>query len=312
MSNVFRVIKNANYTTLSNYHFKDKRLSWKAKGLLSTMLSLPDDWDFTIEGLASLSGDGIKSTNSGLKELEEYGYLVREQHRNDKGYYAETCYNIYEQPIEAEERPERELTEPANDYNSQPLCQNGQTDESLENSGFHPICQNRQTDNRITEKGRQLNTNILSTKELNTSSSSSSDEVQNQMRKNQMLDDEVRDKLRERLALEQISVKCPRKLTEAVFIELCKRDAEFIRLMNSRAFEQVCLSIMDIQSREPVRMLPNLINTCLDNIMCGIKASGTGGRDSPRNLAYSHKNEFNNFMQNQYDFDALEKELLKN
>ena len=117
MSKVFRVIKNANYTTLSNYHFKDKRLSWKAKGLLSTMLSLPDDWDFTVEGLATLSGDGVKSTSNGLKELEEYGYLVREQHRNDKGYYAETCYNVYEQPVEkAEESLEREMTIIVNRY----------------------------------------------------------------------------------------------------------------------------------------------------------------------------------------------------
>ena len=71
MSTVFRVVKNCNYTTLSNYHFKDKRLSWKAKGLLSTMLSLPDDWNYTIEGLSKLSDDGIKSTNSGLLELEK-------------------------------------------------------------------------------------------------------------------------------------------------------------------------------------------------------------------------------------------------
>ena len=75
MSTVFRVVKNSNYTTLSNYHFKDKKLSWKAKGLLSTILSLPDDWNYTIEGLSKLSADGIKATNSGLLELERYGYL---------------------------------------------------------------------------------------------------------------------------------------------------------------------------------------------------------------------------------------------
>ena len=68
MSNVIRVVKNCNYTTLSNYHFKDKRHSWKAKGRLSTMLSLPDNWNYTIEGLAGLSDDGVKATNSGLAE----------------------------------------------------------------------------------------------------------------------------------------------------------------------------------------------------------------------------------------------------
>ena len=87
MSNVIRVIKNCNYTTLSNIHFKDKRLSWKAKGLLSTMLSLPEDWNYTIEGLASLSDDGVKATNSGLGELEQCGYLTRKQLRDEKGKF---------------------------------------------------------------------------------------------------------------------------------------------------------------------------------------------------------------------------------
>lgn len=314
MSNIFRVIKNANYTTLSNYHFKDKRLSWKAKGLLSTMLSLPDNWDFTVEGLAALSGDGVKSTSSGLKELEEYGYLVREQHRNEKGYYAETCYNVYEQPVEkAEESQNRELTEPVNDYNSQPISQNGRTDESLENSGGYPICQNRRTDNRITEKGGQLNTNKLNTKELNTSSSYS-DNVQNDMRKNWILDEEAKESLRKRLELEHIAEKYNKpKLVEAVFVELCKRDNEFVQLMNRRAFEQVCLSIMDIQKREPVRILPNLINKCLDNIICGIKAAGAAGnKDSPYSRSKNAYDTYNQFMHRQYDFEELEKELLSN
>lgn len=91
MSNVIRVIKNCNYTTLSNFHFKDKRLSWKAKGLLSTMLSLPEDWNYTIEGLASLSDDGVKATNSGLAELERCGYLIRKQLRDDRGHFVMMC-----------------------------------------------------------------------------------------------------------------------------------------------------------------------------------------------------------------------------
>lgn len=320
VSNIIRVIKNANYTTLSNYHFKDKRLSWKAKGLLSTMLSLPDNWDFTVEGLATLSGDGVKSTSSGLKELEEYGYLVREQHRNEKGFYAETCYNVYEQPVEkAEESPERELTEPTNDYNSQPICQNGRTDESLENSGVHPISQNRRTDNRrtdnrMTENDGQLNTNKLNTNKLNTSSSSYSDDVQQNMRKNLILDEEAKESLRKRLELEHIAEKYNKpKLVEAVFVELCKRDYEFVQLMNRIAFEQVCLSIMHIQSREPVRMLPNYINKCLDNIICGIEAAGAAGnKDSPYSRISRINNVYNNIMQNHYDFDELEKELLSN
>ncbi len=100
MSNVIRVVKNCNYTTLSNYHFKDKRLSWKAKGLLSTMLSLPDNWNYTIEGLAGLSDDGVKATNSGLAELEKCGYLIRKQLRDDTGRFVMMEYTIYEKSIE--------------------------------------------------------------------------------------------------------------------------------------------------------------------------------------------------------------------
>lgn len=303
MSTVFRVVKNSNYTTLSNYHFRDKRLSWKAKGLLSTMLSLPDDWNYTIEGLAKLSDDGIKSTNSGLAELEKCGYLIRKQLRNENGYFSATEYTIYEQPIQ-EDNPEEELTEPIADPYSQPLCQNGQTDE---NKGFQPFVQKRQTEKRISEKGRQLNTNILNTKELINSSSIHSDDIQKEMRKTRILDDEDRNKLWKQFELERVAEKCSHALTNAVFIELCKRDPEFISFMNGRAFEQVCMSIMEIQKREPVRMLPNLINTCMDNIVCGIKAaSGAGCRNGPSNA-------FNNFkQQNQYDFEALEKDILSN
>ena len=165
----------------------------------------------------------------------------------------------------------------------------------------------------MTENDRQLNTNELNTKELNTTSSSYSDDVQQNMRKNLILDEEAKESLRERLELDHIAEKYNKpKLVEAVFVELCKKDYEFVQLMDRRAFEQVCLSIMSIQNREPVRMLPNLISKCLDNIICGIKAAGAGGRDSPQK-DYSNKNDvYNNFLHSEYDFEQLEKELLSN
>ena len=74
---VMRVHKNANFTVMSNYHFREKKMSLKAKGLLSLMLSLPNDWDYSIAGLATLSKDGKDSVMSALKELEQFGYLTR-------------------------------------------------------------------------------------------------------------------------------------------------------------------------------------------------------------------------------------------
>lgn len=77
MSQIFRVERTKNYTVMSNQHFKNKSLSLKAKGLLSLMLSLPDDWNYNMQGLASLSRDGIDSVRSAIKKLEHHGYVQR-------------------------------------------------------------------------------------------------------------------------------------------------------------------------------------------------------------------------------------------
>lgn len=97
---VIRVHKTANFTVMSNYHFKEKKMSLKSKGLLSLMLSLPEDWDYSVSGLATLSSDGKDSINSALKELEKFGYLTRKRLTNSKGQFAGIEYNIYEQPQE--------------------------------------------------------------------------------------------------------------------------------------------------------------------------------------------------------------------
>jgi hypothetical protein len=82
---------------MANYHFKDKSLSWKAKGILSNMLSLPDDWDYSLAGLATLATDGMSATRTALKELEEHGYLERKPIRKD-GKIADWEYLIFEKP----------------------------------------------------------------------------------------------------------------------------------------------------------------------------------------------------------------------
>lgn len=94
---VFRIEKNDNYTVMSNYHLRDKRLSYKAKGLLSFMLSLPDDWDYSINGLVSISKENIKAIRNILKELQENNYLIINKVKNKKGQF-EYEYLIYEKP----------------------------------------------------------------------------------------------------------------------------------------------------------------------------------------------------------------------
>jgi hypothetical protein len=94
---VFRVNRNKNYTHMANYHFRDKELSWKAKGILSTMLSLPDNWDYSLAGLSTLANDGMSSTRTAIKELESRGYLIRKPIRKE-GKIADWEYLIFEKP----------------------------------------------------------------------------------------------------------------------------------------------------------------------------------------------------------------------
>lgn len=129
---VIRVEKNKNYTCMSNYHLRDLRLSNKAVGLMCKMLSLPDDWDYSVNGLSKICKDGRDSILTQLRELETYGYLIRERCRNNNGQVAETIYTLFEKPY----------TE-------------------------NPMTENPTQENPTQENPAQLNTNISNTKELN-------------------------------------------------------------------------------------------------------------------------------------------------
>ena len=95
---VIRVHKTKGYTVMSNSHFREKEMSLKGKGLLSLMMSLPDDWDYSIAGLTTLSKDGKDSVMSALNELEKFGYLKRTRLTDEKGKFAGYDYDIFEQP----------------------------------------------------------------------------------------------------------------------------------------------------------------------------------------------------------------------
>ena len=134
---IFRVEKNKNYTVMSNYHLKEKGMSLRAKGLLSLMLSLPDDWDYSLNGLTAICGEGITIIRKVLKELEDFKYLIRKRVNGSNGKF-EYEYIIYEKPYE--DVPNTEIPYIDLPYAEKPY----------------------------TVKRTQLNTNILNTKELNT------------------------------------------------------------------------------------------------------------------------------------------------
>lgn len=98
---VFRVERTHDYTVMSNHHLKNKQLSLKAKGLMSLVLSLPDDWDYTLQGLAYISLEKIDAVRKAVNELEREGYITRSRKRDDQGKLRGTEYIIREQPISA-------------------------------------------------------------------------------------------------------------------------------------------------------------------------------------------------------------------
>lgn len=184
---VFRVDKTKNYTVMSNYHFRDKRLSFKAKGLLSFMLSLPDDWDYSVQGLITTAKDGRDSVTSGLKELEHYGYLKREAIR-EKGIIKDWNYIIYEQPT----------CENAENTKFEPDTENPKVDSK-------PDTENPDTEKPLTENPKQINTkdnkyinnniyNISSISEKKFSKENENTEVHNneeEIEKNEKIDSAI-------------------------------------------------------------------------------------------------------------------------
>ena len=108
---IIRVIKNRNYTTMSNYHLRDTRLSLKAKGLLSVILSLPEDWDYSVHGLSYICKEGTDAIRQAIWELEQAGYIFRSRNRNEKGQLKNAEYEIYEEPQEKREEIARPVDE---------------------------------------------------------------------------------------------------------------------------------------------------------------------------------------------------------
>lgn len=144
---VFRVEKTKDYTVMANHHLKNKKLSLKAKGLLSQMLSLPDNWDYTLKGLSMINRESVDAIREAVKELEREGYVIRIRKRNEKGHLMGTDYTIFE-------KPHKEIARP--DTPEPPLA-------SLEN----PILENPRLDKPVQDEPPLENPRQLNTKEIN-------------------------------------------------------------------------------------------------------------------------------------------------
>lgn len=159
-----KVNKTRDFTTISNFHLKDNNISLKAKGLLTQMLSLPDDWDYTLAGLAKINKEGVDGITSAIKELEKYGYVTRKRVRDEKGRVRGTDYTVYEKPVKTGK------TKQDNPILEKPILENPVLDNPiLENPRQENPRQEKPVQEKpILENPRQLNTYILNTNSLNT------------------------------------------------------------------------------------------------------------------------------------------------
>ena len=140
---IFRVERTRDYTVMSNYHLRDKRLTLKAKGLLSQMLSLPEDWDYTLSGLSHINRESKDAIRSAVNELEKAGYIHRRQTTDASGKFSTNEYVIHEHP----DQPEPSLDKPSSE---------------------NPTTDNPPTGNPSPENPTQLNTKKPSKEKLNT------------------------------------------------------------------------------------------------------------------------------------------------
>ena len=165
---VIRTEKNGNYTTMSNFHLKDRNLSLKAKGLLSLVLSLPDEWHLSVEGTAKICLEGRDAVQAGFSELERNGYLIRRQLRTPDGKLSGVEYVIYERPQAVKRKDPREMEKPAAAGPSaeKPRTENPSTEKPYTGN---PDTGNPSAEKPSTENPQQLitnrsNTNISNTK----------------------------------------------------------------------------------------------------------------------------------------------------
>lgn len=167
----FRVNKNVNYTVMSNHHLQDKRLSLKAKGLLSYMLSLPDDWDYSLKGLTIGCKDGLDSVRTAVLELEEHGYVRRQKVRNARGQIIDYDYQVYESPAE-------DVPAVPDDDNSAPPPSTSSNQKSGVKPCSSPFLDFPNMAEPNLEKATQQNTNKQNTKRQSTNLSGQTAETE--------------------------------------------------------------------------------------------------------------------------------------
>ena len=260
---VFRVEKTKNYTVMSNYHLRDPTLSCKACGLLSKMLSLPENWDYTTRGLAAICKDGVGSIGSALKELEAAGYLVRRQLRDDHGRMGSIEYTIYETPQLAKSA----VVPPRTDS---PDTENPYT--------VNPSTEPPDTGSPRPEFCAQLNTDPSNIQEINTEKQITDSFFPSTqiLMERQKARERVLDQIRERIEYDVIAKPSNRKQLDElveIMVEVELNQSDRIRISRRAEFDTAYV-------RDRLRMLGR------DHIECVLDAIGQNSTQVKNTKSY--------------------------
>lgn len=300
---IFRVIKTKDYTVINNYLCKDRRLSLKGKGLLTVMLSLPEDWDYTIRGLSAILLEGERAISSTLKELEALGYLERNVLRNKRGIITDTEYIIYEQPknpVKIDEEPPKYAGLPQADF---PLVDSADVESS------HP------------DNGGQLNTNKLNTKELNNILSSAK-EAEPEI---PVTYEEAHDRITENIEYDRLLITNPEDMEMideivGVMSDVVSSEADTVRINRKQVeYSQVRDRFLAVKrkhmehilkalktSETDIKSIRSYIKTCVYNSITAC----TFEKKQHKKQENKAINLFNSFPQRQYNFDDMDNSLI--
>ena len=259
------------YTVMSNHHLQDKRLSLKAKGLLSYMLSLPDDWDYSLKGLTVGCKDGLDSVRTAVLELEEHGYVRRQKVRNAKGQIIDYDYQVYESLVEDAPAVPGKEGGPSNPSASK-------SPKSRMKPCSSPFLDFPNLAEPNLEKATQQNTNKQNTKRQSTNLSGQTDESADF----DQMEAQVREEFRERLEIDTLAQRYdPDKLEELLdnIVEMycCPRQTQYvgkqpqttkaIRLRLDKLTSQHVEYIFDVMSNttQPIKNIMAYLRTTILN-----------------------------------------------
>lgn len=306
-STVIRVEKTKNYTVMSNHHLKNKGLSLKSKGLLSTILSLPDNWNYSIAGLAALCRDGVDTVKSALTELEDAGYISRKRLRNSRGQLAGIEYTVHEIPVREEDN---ETTENVQMAVTEPEVENPPQAVTEEK----PKVENPPQESPLEEKHTLLNTNnILSTNILNTNTPSSTISINNiygRIRYDELVEEnEGMEDVLEAIADVMLEAETSEK---ECMVNGVKRTPDDIKNKMQKVKKEHIEYVLELlKGNGPeIRNYRLYILTALYNAPAGMairRHSGTGTSrvSSAGSPAAGRKNRFHNFDERKTNYDDM-------